>query len=451
MENIINQHPTNRDNINALKRRIGEVVPFLGSGASVSYGYPLWKDLIIKLIEETELTSSEVKEIRELIKKKDYMNAVDKIDACLPNLSNYIHYLIKKIEKTAKHPTNKDDCGIWGKYLHLFEKKTYVTTNYDRVIYDVLKITLDTMPNIVTPATTFGGLRRPVIYYLHGIYEIQSGIVFTTDNYDDYYGMYKTSNFKLRRNLAKKLYELYTNNIFLFIGTSININQDRIFQLLIEINSKTPVDNVHYALLNIDEIKDVEKREIELLKLSIRPIWYSAKEKNHETAIEELCDYLFDEPKAELGEWVDTKGTTKDETNEKPLKTYTLEKKYYNTDKNYEFAIFERDGFGFLSDNKRTYDMLEKVFELKETDVIKNLDAILKECMVERVVKEFVVKINNWENLKNALQKELAQENCNDFSEGLEILKEKHLEIREAIYKLLSCVTFMDTMRIFYK
>jgi len=105
-------------------------------------------------------------------------------------------------------------------------------------------------------------------------------------------------------------------------------------------------------------------------------------------------------------------------------------KKYYRSDYYYEFTLIKLNNQYFLSDQGKTYEMLDKIFELKEPDVIKNLDAIAKEC--EIVVTEderLVIPLDFWNDSPNDEQKQLLE---------------------EAKCKMFTCVAFMDTMRIFY-
>jgi hypothetical protein len=105
-------------------------------------------------------------------------------------------------------------------------------------------------------------------------------------------------------------------------------------------------------------------------------------------------------------------------------------KKYYHSDHCYEFTLIKLNNQYFLSDQGKTYEMLDKIFELKEPVVKKNLNAIAKECEVVITEDErLVLPLDFW----------------NDTSSD----EQKHL-LEEAKCKLFTCVAFMDTMRIFY-
>jgi tetratricopeptide (TPR) repeat protein/cellulose biosynthesis protein BcsQ len=136
-------------------------------------------------------------------------------------------------------------------------------------------------------------------------------------------------------------------------------------------------------------------------------------------------------------DYVDTHETSKykftkldkpdtDDDSQYIVKKLSIPAKYYGIFIEYEFALLKKDNKIFLSDQGRTYKMLDKVFELEENDVKKNLNAIMKECRVLQSKEKFLVEIE---------------------SEDAGI----KLEENEATYRLLECVSFMDTMRIFYR
>ena len=59
----------------------------------------------------------------------------------------------------------------------------------------------------------------------------------------------------------------------------------------------------------------------------------------------------------------------------------------------YQISLISENGIFYLSDNGTTYAELDKIFELKEPDVIKNLDAILKqyECHKQQDTMAFII------------------------------------------------------------
>ena len=57
----------------------------------------------------------------------------------------------------------------------------------------------------------------------------------------------------------------------------------------------------------------------------------------------------------------------------------------------YEIFLIANDDSLYLSDEGSTITELDRIFELSETDVIKNLVAILKQCGCKKVGKKIVI------------------------------------------------------------
>ena len=113
-----------------------------------------------------------------------------------------------------------------------------------------------------------------------------------------------------------------------------------------------------------------------------------------------------------------------------PIEVYPFPTDYHSTNQPYEFALVKRDDKYFLVDQGKTFGMLDAVFALEEPDVLKNLDAIMNICRVSRNNQnELFIEIEPWAD-----------------NEDLD----KNEKIGEAKYRLFECVSFMDTMRIFY-
>ena len=95
----------------------------------------------------------------------------------------------------------------------------------------------------------------------------------------------------------------------------------------------------------------------------------------------------------------------------------------------YEFALVMKGEDILISDQGKTIERLDQLFELSEPDVIKNLVAIIKQCGAIKQGKEIVIKIEEW--------------NGNTNEEENEALKKARLA-------LFGCVSFMLNMKIFY-
>ena len=99
-----------------------------------------------------------------------------------------------------------------------------------------------------------------------------------------------------------------------------------------------------------------------------------------------------------------------------------------NGDK-YDFVLAKVQDSVFLSDQGHTFVQLDKIFELNEPDVIKNLDAIIKQYGAKKKGSEVIIEINGWDENENEKESET---------------------LKKALLSLYSCVSFMLNMKIFY-
>ena len=67
------------------------------------------------------------------------MKAIDEMDRLFSTLSYSVQAVIERTAKT--NPIKVENMrSILSEYLHLFPSKTYLTTNYDTVVEDILRI-----------------------------------------------------------------------------------------------------------------------------------------------------------------------------------------------------------------------------------------------------------------------------------------------------------------------
>ena len=111
-------------------------------------------------------------------------------------------------------------------------------------------------------------------------------------------------------------------------------------------------------------------------------------------------------------------------------KRYHFHLNYHERTVEYEFALVERNGMIFITDQGKTYEMLANVFELSEFGVRKKLNGIMNDCRVSQEGKEFLIQIRSFDGNTES---------------------EENTEVNEAKYRLLECVSFMETMQLFYE
>ena len=476
----------NQKYMDELKESIEKVVPFLGAGVSIPYGYYSWRTLLLNLLERCDHIKigdikNEKEKIARYIEEGRYIDAANEMDNIFANLSSTVSHMIERIA-TAK-PISMTNSGLLGEYLHLFPSAVYLTTNYDKVVEDVLKLqedwsvepivaTLNKADQIRMNFTTLR--KKAIIYYLHGIFTEPNSITLSGTHYDDYYGIENNIKSNLRRFLPKELRRIHNDYAFLFIGCSMLIREDRILRLLRNFYGNLQNYPRSYALLNANEVagskmpfesweilgieeqnelnKKLKEKEDELEDMNVRIIWYSAPIDNkhepgmHESAKHELFEYILREPREkkelkrnyDLQKWeqnriakekekfekeekikeqwqhaedmpcrenideseitalqIDSNENIFSEEKLKQLKNsiqdeisiteinptkYAIKLPMYKIEGGlYQISLLFENGKYYLSDGGATYADLDKIFELKEPDVVKNLIAILRQ------------------------------------------------------------------------
>jgi len=95
----------------------------------------------------------------------------------------------------------------------------------------------------------------------------------------------------------------------------------------------------------------------------------------------------------------------------------------------YDFALFQKGESVYLSDRGKTLAKLNKIFDLHEPDVVKNLKRIVGHYKVMMQGNEFVIYIDKWSGNTN---------------------EDENEDLKKAKLTLFSCVSFMLNMKIFY-
>lgn len=446
----------NRQYMDELRSNIGNVVPFFGAGASIPYGYPSWSELLLRILtaihQVNDMQDNTYQKIKDLVTEGHYMNATEEMSRYWPNLENYVYEEISAI--------NQINNSCLEKYIHLFPSKLYLTTNYDNTVERILlhyfrnlNIIIATSPITITSNIGLKS-KEPTLYYLHGKYTNPNSIIFSSTDYNYFYGPERTTNIKSvrRQFLAKKLQEIYIPSQLLFIGCSMNMEEDRILKLLKKFNAiGHQPDYFSYALLDSKGFtkEQMDFKRNELLSIKVHPIWHSSNEASHEQAKEELFEYILGNEREEYESWCKNKQEEYEMEQKKQkekeegliklrkeieesteiINTFPYLQKYYLCDDNYEFALIRVNNKYYLSDQGKAYVMLDKIYNLKEPDVIKNLKAIEKECEVENIGDKLLIPLESWIDLSKNEQEQLLE---------------------KAKCKLFTCVSFMDKMRIFY-
>lgn len=239
--------------INILREK---VVPFIGAGFSISFGYPNWRDLILgikKILEIDELEDNDIKDVdplqiaqalfhyyieknyddceREVISDLGIKQAQSEINELLKSL--VYDQTIKKLEIDfsrilldliiENEEVKKIDDINKLKLLDKINFNYVITTNYDKVLEDEIFINQKfSVQSLGKNQELDWNEKEKTIIKIHGDIDSNSGIIFTHSQY------YKFMN--EHGYFRSKIYTMFSSNIILMMGYGFNdINVHQIY------------------------------------------------------------------------------------------------------------------------------------------------------------------------------------------------------------------------------
>ncbi|PFR04433.1 hypothetical protein COK31_11235 [Bacillus cereus] len=214
-----------------------KVVPFIGAGLSIPFGVPDWGKIIRIIMEKVNKDFHPVIEYE--LSAKNYWKAFE----ALMRYGNFTEFDIQQdvctiIQSsiTKNIPVELHNYGDLGKLAF----KTFVTTNYDGLLYNFIEgdvqFPVDLSTAQVSSKEFFDELNYKRIWCLHGQMSNPGSIVITKEKYEI---LYRHSRYLNLFSLLKE------SNTFLFLGFSFD---DLYIQKLFKLN-KDIFNKPHYILL----------------------------------------------------------------------------------------------------------------------------------------------------------------------------------------------------------
>ena len=259
--------------------KANKIIPFVGAGMSMPSGYLGWTSFLKQLREDSNI---EEEILLKLLADGEYEKAAQVLyEGPEPTSFNEI------LEN--KYNAHNDICGA-VQYLPFIFKNTVVTTNFDSVLkrcYDnegesftdvLLGADADELSRLITS-------NEKILLKLHGKATSGKNRILTQSEYDEHYS---------DGDILKKAIETISSNSLLFLGSSLSF--DRTIKTMIDIVKEKGAASVprHYAFLGLYDSEERVSRTKELAKANIFPIWYDAKNSNHDDNIESLLLKLID-------------------------------------------------------------------------------------------------------------------------------------------------------------
>ena len=250
--NFVGVESMPKDLITSLLKR--KVVPFIGAGFSIPFGYPNWRELIVGIkdkINITHLDNEDLKDVDPLQIAQALFHYYSNIsfESCKEEILNILNINIKQIENNeplqklvdeqTKNKLELDFSRILLelissdetkqnteqieklKKLNRLEFNLVVTTNYDKVLEDNIFTSQSfKVQSLGKNEELDWNEKEKTIIKIHGDKESNSGVIFTHSQYYKFmneYGYFRS-----------KLYTIFSSNIVLMMGygfNDINIHQ----------------------------------------------------------------------------------------------------------------------------------------------------------------------------------------------------------------------------------
>jgi SIR2-like domain len=246
------------------------VIPFVGAGMSVAFGYPGWADFL-----ENEASVDDKKEIRSLLALGGYEEAADLLDKSVPFFRDRVKSIF------GAPPQRRSEACPVEHLPTLFPSGPIFTTNFDRVLERVYDQHGKPLASGRLPIRHVLEFREHVLIKLHGDFADDESRVLTLEEYTNQYGDLDNELCPSNLFLPQALNQLFSTESVLFLGCG--LRNDRYLRLLRRIESRT----THYAIMPYDR----DKQRADCLEAcNIRPIFYDTVDRHR--FIEEILLFL---------------------------------------------------------------------------------------------------------------------------------------------------------------
>lgn len=274
-------YQNNRKRFNDLKQNLDSVIPFIGAGLSVPFGFPQWKDFLLNCCIDNSMKENLEKTLNSADSDR-YERAASYLKKELSKKNPY--YFEQKIRETFDRDIPSCPESAVNLLSSVF-KGAILTTNFDLVLEKVTGYKTILMSQSDRFAQFLKQTDTKTILALHGSIEEIEDIILTKEQYDNSY---------LNNNdFQEKFAQLLNSKILLFLGCS--LDQDRTMEFMGRANSLKSTRYVNnYAFMaspafrfkNIkNKTKEIEEEELaakekeakiedRLQNVNILPIWY---------------------------------------------------------------------------------------------------------------------------------------------------------------------------------
>ncbi len=283
IKKIGNNNFTLNELVTQLRSSLG-VLPFVGAGLSIPFGFRSWRDFLLGMAQTSELQQK----ISERISRGEYEEAAQELLEALGDLDFRDALAMEFGEQKLNAASLKGAVS----YLPRLASGPVITTNFDRVLEKVFEDSGARFEEriwggrvrIAQKAVT---QNKRYLLKLHGDVEDDVDRVLTLNEYEKNYGFANnTSQIDFNKPLPRLLQMLLTNRPVLFLGCS--LHYDRIVKFIQALGG-SEAGLLHYAVLEHPGEADFFKMNQTFSGYGIRRIWYP---KGQHESVELILEYL---------------------------------------------------------------------------------------------------------------------------------------------------------------
>ncbi len=259
-----------------LIRLIGEgvgVVPFVGAGMSMPFGFPGWRDFLVRSCRGSSIEHR----LGKMLDADRYEEAAELLYEHLEQ-GRFQAALTSSFGDRILDRKSEPDFS-WGALEHLPDLAVgpILTTNFDHVLerlFESVGVGLRVLWGTQRLDSAMGALQRRQLFLLklHGDVADPRERILTLSEYRQAYGGSEPGEIRMQLPLPRLLGNILSSHVLLFLGCS--LSADRTMQALRAV-AQNYKSLVHFAILERPhEDSRFEERQRQLSALNILGIWY---------------------------------------------------------------------------------------------------------------------------------------------------------------------------------
>jgi hypothetical protein len=244
------------------------IVPFVGAGMSVEFGFPGWP----KFLTDAAGVHSHPAKVLTMVQAGKYIDAASSL--YLESADRFQRLVENAFGREVGYEEVRRGAMA---VLPLIAKGPVITTNFDRVLETAFAAAGKPFTDVITAAEADNVIRtmhrdQHVLIKMHGDALDRSARVFTGLEYARRYARSRRRKSPTEPGIPQLARMMFTNRPLLFLGSS--LDRDRTLEVLEAIHKELP-GLTHYAILaGSYSVTETRERQKELDDYGISPLWF---------------------------------------------------------------------------------------------------------------------------------------------------------------------------------